>query len=347
MFFFTIDNKFLKSKKIILPGIRIKDLKPVSHLLSPVNLIIPMLVICILGQIVDDLKSILNSRDIQQISSVRLYLKLLSSGKSAVTLSVVNSISKTLGPELETLSILNARERLKFLHALKKKIIFEKSAARITAKPHILSDHVELMKHRKGLALQCRSLLVAAPIFSPHLLVSGIQISQVTLDFVINSCKSYWMLLGLSGNEFEFLLKKEALNCFNKLSLNKFFEEPNDFHLSIVILLYAELKELTNCDGNLNFLDDGIILSTLNNLTLIEAELKFLNRNIPHFPESIVIPDSNLNDIIIRTAVDQRKVQNLKLNNIFKHIDKNNLSTRSTINILKNINIKRTLWGND
>ena len=65
------------------------------------------------------------------------------------------------------------------------------------------------------------------------------------------------------------------------------------------------------------------------------------------FHESIVIPDSNLKDIIIRTAVDQRKVQNLKLNNIFKHIDKNNLSTRSTINILKNINIKRTLWGND
>jgi hypothetical protein len=59
----------------------------------------------------------------------------------------------------------------------------------MTAKPHILSDHVELMKHRKGLALQCRSLLVATPIFAPHLIVSGVQIFQVNLDFVINSYK--------------------------------------------------------------------------------------------------------------------------------------------------------------
>jgi hypothetical protein len=228
-----------------------------------------------------------------------------------------------------------------------KKIIVEKSPARITTKPHIISDNVELMKHRKGLALQCRSLLVATPIFAPHLIVSGIQISQVNLDFVINSCKSYWLLLGLNGNEFEFLLKKEALNCFKKLSLNKFFEEPNDFHFSVIILLYSELKELTEFEGVLNFLDDLIVLNSLNNLTLIESELKFLNRIMPFFPESIVIPDSNLNDLIIRTAVDQRKIQNLKLNNIFSRIDKNKFSNKATINILKNINIKKTLSKNE
>lgn len=333
----------IKSKKIVLPGIRAKDLKPVATLLSPSNLVIPMILLAILGQITDDLKATLNPKDIQKLSSVRFYFKLLSSGKSTVGLSVINSISKTLGPELETLSILNVRERINFLQLLKKKIVSEKGPARITSKPHIISDPNELMKHRKGLALQCRSFLIATPIFAPHSLVLGVPISQVTIDFIINSAKDFWKLLGLNDDEFDFLLKKEAFSCFKKFSLENFFLQPNNFDQAIKILFYSELKELTNFEGNLIFADDLAILRGKNNLTLIENELTFLERRIPNLPDDIFVPDSNLKDLIIRAAIDQRKAQSLKLNNIFKRTGKKKINGKINVNILKNITMKKIL----
>jgi hypothetical protein len=342
-------NKFnvIKSKKVVLPGIRSKDLKPVATLLSPTNLVIPMILISIIGQITDDLKTVLNPKDIQKLSSVRLYFKLLSSGKSTLGLSIINSISKTLGPELETLSILNVRERINFLKLLQKKVISTKSPARITSKPHIISDPNELMKHRKGLALQCRSFLIATPIFAPHSLVLGIPISQVTIDFVVDSSKDYWKLLGLNEEEFDFLLKKEAFSCFKKFSLENFFVQPNNFNQAIRILFYSELKELTNFEGRLIFPDDLAILHGKNNLTLIENELTFLERLIPNLPENVFVQDSKLKDLIIRAAIDQRKAQSLKLNNIFKRTGKKKINGKINGNLLKNINIKKFFYENN
>jgi hypothetical protein len=338
-------SKFLKSKRFILPFIHSKDLKPLSSLLIPSNFIIPMLIVAILGQLSEDLKTTLNPKDIQQIPSVKLYFKLLSSGKSTVSLSVLYALSKTLGPELETLSVLNIRERINFLSLLHKKIILEKSPARILSKPHILSDHVELMKHRKGLALQLRNLLIATPIFSTHSLVLGLSIGQITIDCIINSCKCYWNLLGLNDEEFDFSLKKEAINCIKKYSLEDVFEVPKSLTEAVKILLYVELKDVTYFNNKLVFYDDLVVLQGKNNLTIIEDELTFIERKIPNLPQDIFIPDSNLKDLIIRAAIDQRKEQRLKIDNIFKKTEKKKLKGKLNINILKNISIKKTLYN--
>lgn len=339
-------SKFLKSKRFILPFLHTKDLKPLASLLTPSNFIIPMLVVAILGQLSEDLKTTINSKDIQQIPSVKLYFKLLSSGKSTVNLSVLYAISKTLGPELETLSILNIRERINFLSLLQKKIVLEKSPAQIIPKPNILYDHVELMKHRKGLALQFRNLLIATPIFSNHSLVLGLSIGQTTIDCIINSCKFYWSLLGLNEEEFDFSLKKEAMNCIKKHSLKDLFEIPKSLMQTVKILLYVELKELTDFKNLLVFYDDLIVLRGQNNLTMIENELTFIQRKIPNLPQDIFVPDSNLKDLIIRAAIDQRKEQRFKIDNIFKRTEDKQPKSKLNINILKNINIKKTLHNN-
>ena len=338
--------KSLRSKRVILPSIKLKDLKPLATLLTPSNIIIPMVLVSILGQIADDLKTNLNSKELQQIPSVKLYLKLISSGKTTVGLSVIHAISKTLGPELETLSILNTFERINFLNSLKKKIILAKGPSRIISKPNIMSDPIELLKHRKGLALQFRSLLIATPIFAPHSLLLGLSMNQITINCIIDSSRFYWNLLGLSEEEFDFLLKKEAVNYLKKYDLSSLFELPNSLTKAVQVILYSELKELTNLKDKLVFLDDIIILRGQNNLTSVENDLNFIERKIPRLPQNIFVPDSNLKDLILRAALDQRKSQTLQINNIFKRVEKKPSHGKLNINILKNINLKKTLYRN-
>lgn len=333
--------KFLKSKRFLLPIIKTKDLKPISTILSPCNFIIPMIILAIIGQIADDLKTTLNPKDVQQVSSIKFYLKLLSTGKSTVGLSVIYAISKTLGPELETLSILSTKERINFLRLLKKKIILEKGPACMISKPNIISDSFELMKHRKGLALQFRSLLIATPIFSTHSLVLGLTIPQVTIDCIVTSCRFYWRLLGLIDEEFDFLLKKEAFKYYKKYFLQSLFKIPENLIETIKILLYAEIKDLTSFNNHLIFIDDLIVLKGKNNLTTIENELKFIERKIPNLPKPIFISDSSLNDLLIRTAMEQRKSQTLKIDNIFKRVKHYPTNDKLNISILKNIAINK------
>jgi hypothetical protein len=154
-------------------------------------------------------------------------------------------------------------------------------------------------------------------------------------------------LLGLNEEEFDFLLKKEAFSCFKKFSLENFFVQPNNFNQAIRILFYSELKELTNFEGRLIFSDDLAILHGKNNLTLIENELTFLERLIPNLPENVFVQDSKLKDLIIRAAIDQRKAQSLKLNNIFKRTGKKKINGKINGNLLKNINIKKFFYENN
>jgi hypothetical protein len=63
MFLFSVS----RSKKVVFPGINMKDLKSVASLLSPKELIVPLLLISILAQISDNLKGLLNYKDIQKL----------------------------------------------------------------------------------------------------------------------------------------------------------------------------------------------------------------------------------------------------------------------------------------
>ena len=87
--------RITKYKKVSLPGIISKDIKPIGVLLKPSNLLVPMYLVSILAQISDNVKDILNVKDIQNLYSVKAYRKTIFSGPNSVMLSTINSISKT------------------------------------------------------------------------------------------------------------------------------------------------------------------------------------------------------------------------------------------------------------
>jgi hypothetical protein len=102
-------------------------------------------------------------------------------------LSAIFSISKTLGPELETLSILNRKERIIFLQSLQKNILNDKISGSISSSNHIYSNSYELQSYRKALSFQFRSIMVASPLLLPNSIVTGISINSISICVSMNS----------------------------------------------------------------------------------------------------------------------------------------------------------------
>lgn len=153
-----------KSRKILIPGINIKELKPLYNLVSPKDLVISMIVPALVAQISQDLQGILPSREIQQLDSVKFYSKVILNGSSIISFTTLQAIAKTLGPELETLSLLNPQERLNYIRSLQLSLIKEKGPCKIFSKNQFISDPSALLSHRKGLSLQFRSILFATAV---------------------------------------------------------------------------------------------------------------------------------------------------------------------------------------
>lgn len=205
------------------------------------------------------------------------------------------------------------------------KIISEKGPSKISYKSNIFFDSFDLSKHRRGLALQFRSTLIATPIFSPHNIVLGLPINQIDLSIILDSCRLIWLTLGLELDEFEFLLRKESLILFN--GLNKvdnscpFPSAPKDIYESLRLLIYFEIKNFV--ENDLVFCDDLVVLKGDSNLTLLERELGLFQRPVPDIPLEFFVSDYQLKDVLVRAAVDQRKNHNLKMQNVFKRVGKN------------------------
>lgn len=338
MIFLNLNN-FNKSKKVLLPGINYKDLKPVSALLTPSDIIIPMFFVSLLAQISDNVKNMLEIRDIQNIFSVKSYRKFLLCGFNSVSLSVVSAISKTLGPELETLSVLSVSERFVFLRDLKLKIALDKSFGKIDFRQRVLSNPSQLMKHRKGLSFKCRSAMVGTSLFSPNSVVQGIPVSLIDLNLILDSSRLFWLSLGLSEEDFDFLLKKDAINKNKTLGkgIERFALSNN--RNSLKTLIYFELKDLVDSSGFINFNTDGITLKSDDNLVLLEKELSFIKRNIPDIPREVFIAGSKLDDVLLRTAIEQRREYKLSFGNVYN----NNKTNNEKSTLLKSIRFKKLL----
>lgn len=335
---------FTRSKRIILPGIKSRDIKPLASLLSPQNVVVPMTLLGIISQISANLKGSLPPKEIQQISSIKLYSKILTLGPNSLALSSIYSLSKTLGLELEILSLLNINERLKFLRELQKKLIQQKGPGTIFNNNERLSDPVMLLRHRKGLAMQCRSVLIGTSIFSPHEIAVGIPIENICLKDIIDSSRVFWLLLGLNEEEFDFLLRKESLNCLKKLSKDNLNFEVQSISDCLKVLVFYEIKTLLNFKNKLQFDYDQIILHGNANLTLLERELGFVDRSLVEFPGKISeIKHFNLEDNIIRAAIDQRKNEITKLENIYRKLGVEPIKTNSNIEYLNKIQLKKII----
>lgn len=312
-----------KSRKVVLPGIYIKELKPLSSLITPRLLIVPMFLVANLAQITEDLKGVLSSKEVQKLPSVKFYSRLLSSGLSTTSLSLLQSIARTLGSEFEVLSVLNSYERTKFLKELHIKLLNYQSLEPATSiGAYNFGDPVSLFKYRRSVALQTRSTMISTAIFSSHSTVVGLSIKEVNLDVILDSSKFLWSLLGLDLNEFDFLLHKEAFSCLrnfdSKLSISKVLNSQ----VSLSTIIYDELSKFSKFENNLVFSEDLVVLRGENNLTALESSLGFIERSIPSLPNDVYISESELDDEILRTSFHQRRSYKLKIDNIYKLVGK-------------------------
>lgn len=101
LFIFKIEN----SKRVILPGVDWKSLKTVGSFLTPIFFLLPLFFVLLIAQVVDDLKLIFTSVEIQVLPSVKFYSKIIYFGFSSVSFSTFQSISQTLGSDLESLFV--------------------------------------------------------------------------------------------------------------------------------------------------------------------------------------------------------------------------------------------------
>lgn len=135
----------------------------------------------------------------------------------------------------------------------------------------------------------------------------------------MESSKLIWSNLGGTTKEFDFILKKESFIFLKKFPINGLFVEPVSLVEAIRILIYSEfIKIFPFISKELVFSEDVVVLKSEDNLTLLEKELYFVKRNFPKFPSSSFMIDNQSKDAIIRIALDQRKKQSLKLENILK-----------------------------
>lgn len=269
-----------KQKRVLLPGLEFKDLKFLNKFIFPSNIIVPMFFISLIAQISDSMKEFVNAKDIQQVFSVKLYSKVLYSSLNTNYLTSLQSISKTLAFEIPLLSVLSVKERIIYVNNLVHRLLSTKGQARVYLKDTILRDPKILIKHRRGLSLQARTVMASVPLFSPYSICLGISVRDISITNIIDSARELWVSLGLEHDEFDFSLYKQAYLIYFTLSLDKVFSKPVSLEDCIRILIYAEIKNLVFFHNSLVLVEDNILLRGDNNLTILEQFLGFLHRPI-------------------------------------------------------------------
>lgn len=265
---------FFKSRKVFLPLINLNKLKPVSSLLTPKDLIIPMVLVSILAQIIDNSKYIFTVKEIQKLPSVKFYSKMIMFGNSSVSLSIIYAISNTLSSEIEILSNLSSLERFSFLSALKDSLFLEQKT--LNQFYNCYNSSVDLLRLRKNFSLQFRSALLSSSLLYPGSLVVGLPISEIDLKLILESCKIIWCSLGLIEEDFNFMLIKE---CFTSINFPTILLDNISEIECVKMLCALEFNIVRNFIDFLVFEKDFFVLNSSSNLVKVEEDLGFLRRS--------------------------------------------------------------------
>nr|YP_009538683.1 maturase [Phacus pleuronectes]AYQ93677.1 maturase [Phacus pleuronectes] len=319
--FFNMSFKFkevsiFKSKKLLLPGINLKELKCLSSLFQPAHFFVPLIFVSLIAQIVDNLKNVLSVRDIQQLSSIKLYAKLISSDEIVISFSILRAISKTLGSELEIISVLNNKERLFFIKEMENKIANSFSSGKIYSNKIFLFDPILLLKHRLGIALQFRNSFLSTALFRPNSLVVGLSLKEINLQIVLESAKLMWLAFNLKIEEFYFLLYKQALSSFKKYLITKVFDKPKTSIESFKVIIFCRLRTHIFFSRQLVFYEDQVVFRSVDNLVILERELEFIKRPFFDYQRDFFFSNSTITsqDLILKNAIEQRSSQKNWLN---------------------------------
>ena len=201
-------------------------------------------------------------------------------GVSSLSLNSLYALSKTLGAELETLSTLSDKERFYFLQSLQKSIFNQKISPNIISNYRAaFNDPYQVLKFRKALSLQSRSIMVSNSIYIPHSVVFGLPVEKIDIAIILNSCKLIWSYLSLYPEDFELFLKKEAYSYLFSLGsrFKSFFELPLKSSDCVKLLLMSEFELFQFFDNTIVFDEDYVILRDENNLTpLFRTDISYL-----------------------------------------------------------------------
>lgn len=266
-------------RRVLLPGINIKELVPVASLMSPTDLVIPMLFVTILAQLVDHFKYILSPKDILKIDSVKLYSNLIMFSLGSVSLSVIFSISRTLSYEFEVLQHLSTIERNYLFSNLKKSLMLDQSFSLDKKNLELVDISSDLSDYRRKSCLQFRSVLLSTALFSSNSILFGLPLSLVDLNVILDSSKLIWISLGLSEEDFTFKLIKDSLNKISCLDSSNYVSSTITEIDSIRILSMFEFKKFFHFSTYFSFEKDFVPLNCSDNIVNLEKHLGFIRRN--------------------------------------------------------------------
>lgn len=190
------------ARKQILPGIQAKTLKPVAALVEPQTIVVPMVLTGIIAQVSDNLKDQCSPKEVQQLESVKAYSRCLGTGNSR-TLSATHALANTLGPEAATLASLTTEERLVYLAEVRLAINTQLGPAKVNNSAVAFQDPEAVQTHRRGLALQARSNMQAASVYSRNQITIGMPVKELNLEACIDSAKQLWVNIGGEADAFD------------------------------------------------------------------------------------------------------------------------------------------------
>ena len=169
--------------------------------------------------------------------------------------------------------------------------------------------------------MKCRSVFAATPVFLPYSLVVATPVKNVDLKLILDSTRLLWSYWGLDDFDFDFILHKEALNFYTNNKSNSildFFSFPSSLYEVCKLLVFSEFFNTFFFQNKVSFEKDCFILKNQDNLTTLEQELGFFSRDFPKVLNNVYISDSQLGDDIIRGALEQRKLYNLRMKSSIK-----------------------------
>lgn len=248
---------------------------PVSCLLTPKDLIIPMLLVSLLAQIVDNFKYVLTPKELQKFYSIRLYSTCILFSSSCVSLSSVAAISRTLNSDIELLSELSVNERFCLLSLWKKSVIERRKI--VHDKINLVSklESINLLELRKKESLRIRTILLSSAFYSQSSIVMGVPVKHIDLEIILESCIAIWVSLGLVREDFTFMLIKQSLNTITNEYTTSGIKEIE----CIKILCKRELKNILSFSNYLFLERDFAPFNSSDNILMLERELTFIKRH--------------------------------------------------------------------
>lgn len=283
------------ARKQILPGIQAKTLKPVAALVDPQTIVVPMVLTGIISQISDNLKDQCSPKEVQQMESVKSYSKCLGIGNSR-TLSATHALANTLGPEASTLATLSPDERLTYLADVRTTINTQLGPAKVNNSAMAFTDPEAVITHRRGLALQARSNMQAAPVYSRNQITIGMPVKELNLETCADSAKQLWVNIGREADAFDNLLLAQVDGAQTVLEAVTSIVKQD-----MLTIFKADENGIITLGGDVN------VLKGEDNLTPIERNLGFITRTVPEIPSTVEITPSVKLDPMLQAALDQQK----------------------------------------